>query len=72
MPLREGPGSSDRACLLGDDKFLQRLDERRRWIAENCKRSFIIDDLDDDGGQTIGKLYRFADLYEAIHFRMRF
>ncbi|WP_293795380.1 hypothetical protein [uncultured Bosea sp.] len=56
---------------LGDDRFLRLQDERRRWIAEHCKRPFWVDTLTEDG-KEVGKLYRFADLYEADWFRYRF
>ncbi len=56
---------------LGDDQFLRLQDERRRWIAKHCKHSFWVDGL-IEGNQEVGKLYRFADLYEAVWFRCSF
>ena len=56
---------------LGDDEFLRLQDERRRWIEENCKCPFWVDILTEHGKEA-GKLYRFADLYEADWFRYRF
>lgn len=56
---------------VNDDQFLRRQDERRRWIAEHCKHSFWVDTL-IEGGKEIGKLYRFADFYDAVWFRCRF
>ena len=57
---------------VGDDQFLAGLDERRRWIAQHCVKSFMFDDLEDPSGNVIGKLYRFEDADEAFWFRMRF
>lgn len=56
---------------MAEDVFLQSLDERRRWIASNCRGSFWVDDLTDNG-LLIGKLYRFADIQDADCFRYRF
>ena len=56
---------------LDDDRFLRLQDERRRWIAQHCKRPFWVDTLIEDGKEA-GKLYRFADLYEAVWFRCVF
>lgn len=56
---------------LGDDRFLRLQDERRRWIAEHCKHPSWVDTL-VEGGKEVGKLYRFADIYEADWFRYVF
>lgn len=57
---------------LGDDHFLARLDERRRWLDQHCVGSFMFDDLKDPTGNVVGKLYRFEDADEALWFRMLF
>lgn len=57
---------------LGEDVFLARLDERRHWLAQHCVGSFMFDDLKDQSGNVVGKLYRFEDADEAFWFRMRF
>lgn len=56
---------------LGEDRFLAEMDIRRRWIGQNCKRRFWVDDLTGNGG-VIGKRYRFEDNREAARFRVRF
>jgi hypothetical protein len=57
---------------LGYNRFHARLAERRRWIAQNCRSSFFVDDLLNDDARPIGKLYCFEDMHEAVWFRMRF
>lgn len=56
---------------LGEDRFLAEMDIRRRWIGQNCKRRFWVDDLTENG-DFIGKRYRFEDIHEAARFRLRF
>jgi hypothetical protein len=56
---------------LGDDQFLRLQDARRRWMKENCKHSFWVDSLIEDG-KEVGKVYRFTDFYEAVWFRFTF
>lgn len=57
--------------LMDDDQFLKQLDERRQWLAENCRGSFWVDELRESGVE-VGKLYRFAELRDADWFRYRF
>ncbi len=56
---------------LGEDRFLAETEIRRRWIRQNCKRGFWVDDLTANGEVT-GKLYRFEDSYDAVWFRFVF
>lgn len=56
---------------LGDDEFFSRQRERRLWIKENCKGSFWVDTLIENG-KEVGKLYRFKDIHEADWFRYVF
>ncbi len=56
---------------LGDDLFSSLLNARRLWIDENCKRSFWVDNLIEDG-EEVGRLYRFEDIHEADWFRYMF
>ncbi|MFF8802363.1 MULTISPECIES: hypothetical protein [unclassified Methylobacterium] len=58
--------------VMGDDAFLKALDERRRWIAERCRGSSHADNLRDERGGTVGKLYRFEQELDACAFRMTF
>lgn len=58
--------------VMGDDAFLAALDERRRWIADCCEGEFKIDELKNEAGYTIGKIYRFFDRDEAFLFRLHF
>lgn len=56
---------------LGEDCFLAEMDIRRRWVGQNCKRRFWVDDLTGNG-EVIGRCYRFEDIHEAARFRVRF
>lgn len=58
--------------VMGDDAFLAALNERRQWMADNCKRQFHLDDLRDERGHLLGKSYRFQDNNEALWFRLTF
>lgn len=58
--------------VMEDDEFLAQLSERRRWIAAHCRGSIMFDDLTNESGDVIGKLYRFEDADEAFWFRMCF
>lgn len=56
---------------IDEDEFLTKLDERRRWLDENCRGSFWVDDL-LEADEVTGKLYRFAEIHDADWFRYRF
>lgn len=56
---------------LGDEPFFRLLDERRRWIGENCADLFWVDTLTERGKET-GKVYRFTDIHDADWFRYMF
>lgn len=58
--------------VMGDDAFLTALDERRRWIADNCKGAVIIVNMKGNHSEITGKLYRFESMYEASFFKIRF
>lgn len=58
--------------VMGDDAFRAALDDRRRWIGENCVDAFYFSDLRDDCGHLAGKSYRFMNEHDAIWFRFRF
>ena len=56
---------------LGEDRFLAEMDIRRRWIGQNCKRRFWVDNLTGNG-EVIGMRYRFENIPEAARLRVRF
>jgi hypothetical protein len=57
---------------LGDEVFEAAMEERRLWIAQNCREDHLIEPLRNERGVLIGRRYRFADPDEALWFRMRF
>src|SRR5829696_2931289 len=54
------------------DSFYDKIAERREWIAKNCVGEFMLDELRDQNGVEIGRVFRFSDYYDAFHFRLKF
>lgn len=57
---------------MHDDVFLPTIGEHRRWLDRHCECEYALDDLLDESGAVIGRAYRFADLADAMWFRMAF
>ena len=57
---------------LGQTSFCQELTERREWIAAWCEADHIVEPVLDERQQLAGRIFFFADLSEAVAFRMRF
>jgi len=56
---------------MGDQGFKAAIEERRRWLRENCQGDHVIEPVRQEG-RLVGRRYRFENPSEAFHFRMRF
>ena len=57
---------------IGDEAFEAAMEERRVWIAENCRGDHLIEPIRDHQDMHVGRRYWFEDPNEAVWFRMRF
>lgn len=53
---------------LGDDLFLALNAERHRWLINTCIGTYDFDQLPNGDGQK----YLFENLFDAVHFKLRF
>lgn len=58
--------------MLGQPRYCEEREERRRWIAEHCANEHEIEPIRDARMRLTGFVFRFADADEAFAFRMRF
>jgi hypothetical protein len=56
---------------LGYPRFPQEFVARREWCAENCYGRYEIEPIRDSQMRLIGRRFKFADLNDAIYFKLR-
>lgn len=56
---------------LGDERFEDEMHERESWSRQHCIGKREVEPIRDDR-RLIGRRYRFENLSEAVHFKLRF
>ncbi|WP_147707339.1 hypothetical protein [Microvirga massiliensis] len=56
---------------LGDERFENELHQRMGWCKAKCRGDWEIEPIRQDG-RLVGRRFRFGNVTEAVHFKLRF
>ena len=57
---------------IGWHQCAAELHERLEWCKEFCRNDWEVEPIRDERMQLVGRCFRFADVVDAVHFKLRF
>ena len=58
--------------MIGWQQCAAELHNRREWCKEFCRDDWEVEPIRDERMRLIGRQFRFADVVDAVYFKLRF